>query len=90
MSAVSGPPEGYREADDRQRDTQPDADHIGAPHTLHGVGLTDLAISGPLLLAVLVSVLAGAVSFASPCVVPLVPGYLAFLAGLVGAEATPI
>ena len=57
------------------------------------MGLTDLAISGPLLLAVLVSVLAGAVSFASPCVIPLVPGYLAYLAGLVGAEAprpTPV
>jgi cytochrome c-type biogenesis protein len=36
-----------------------------------------------------VAVLAGAVSFASPCVVPLVPGYLAYLAGLVGAEAPP-
>jgi cytochrome c-type biogenesis protein len=34
-------------------------------------------------------VLAGAVSFASPCVVPLVPGYLAYLAGLVGADAPP-
>jgi cytochrome c-type biogenesis protein len=31
--------------------------------------------------------MAGAVSFASPCVVPLVPGYLAYLAGLVGADA---
>lgn len=31
--------------------------------------------------------LAGFISFASPCVVPLVPGYLAYLAGLVGAEA---
>ena len=45
---------------------------------------TALAISGPLLLAALVAVAAGAVSFASPCVVPLVPGYLAYLAGLVG------
>ncbi len=51
------------------------------------VGLTELAISGPLLLAAAVALLAGAVSFASPCVVPLVPGYLAYLAGLVGAEA---
>lgn len=51
------------------------------------MGLTDIAISGPLLLAAAVAVLAGAVSFASPCVVPLVPGYLAYLAGLVGAEA---
>jgi cytochrome c-type biogenesis protein len=50
------------------------------------VGLTELAVSGPLLLAAGVAVLAGAVSFASPCVVPLVPGYLAYLTGLVGAE----
>jgi len=38
------------------------------------------------LLAAGVAVLAGAVSFASPCVVPLVPGYLAYLTGLVGAD----
>jgi cytochrome c-type biogenesis protein len=50
---------------------------------------TTLAVSGPLLLAAVVAVLAGAVSFASPCVVPLVPGYLAYLAGLVGADAPP-
>jgi cytochrome c-type biogenesis protein len=50
---------------------------------------TSLAVSGPLLLAAAVAVLAGAVSFASPCVVPLVPGYLAYLAGLVGADAPP-
>jgi cytochrome c-type biogenesis protein len=50
---------------------------------------TALAVSGPLLLAAVVAVLAGAVSFASPCVVPLVPGYLAYLAGLVGADAPP-
>ncbi|MFP5019683.1 cytochrome c biogenesis CcdA family protein [Pseudonocardia phyllosphaerae] len=51
---------------------------------------TTLAMSGPLLLAVAVSVLAGLVSFASPCVVPLVPGYLAYLAGLVGAQSPPV
>ncbi|HEX3783365.1 MAG TPA: cytochrome c biogenesis CcdA family protein [Pseudonocardiaceae bacterium] len=51
---------------------------------------TDLAISGPLLLAAGVAVVAGAVSFASPCVVPLVPGYLAYLAGLVGAETPAV
>lgn len=50
------------------------------------MGLTELATSGPLLLAAGVAVLAGAVSFASPCVVPLVPGYLAYLTGLVGAD----
>lgn len=49
--------------------------------------LTDVALSGPLLLATLLAVAAGLVSFASPCCVPLVPGYLAYLAGLVGADA---
>ena len=53
-------------------------------------GLTDLAISGPLLLATLIALTAGAVSFASPCCLPLVPGYLAYLAGLAGTpDATP-
>lgn len=50
---------------------------------------TDIAVSGPLVLAIVVSLAAGAVSFASPCVVPLVPGYLAYLAGLVGAQRPP-
>ncbi|MGW1677187.1 cytochrome c biogenesis CcdA family protein [Saccharopolyspora sp. NPDC002376] len=51
---------------------------------------TDLAASGPLLFAAALAVLAGAISFASPCVVPLVPGYLAYLAGVVGAETPPV
>lgn len=51
---------------------------------------TALAMSGPLLLAAGVAVLAGAMSFASPCVIPLVPGYLAYLAGLVGADVPPV
>jgi cytochrome c-type biogenesis protein len=54
------------------------------------VNPTALAMSGPLLLAAVVAVAAGAVSFASPCVVPLVPGYLAYLAGLVGADAPAV
>src|SRR6478672_13175053 len=45
-----------------------------------------LTASGPLVLAMLVSVVAGFVSFASPCVVPLVPGYLSYLAAIVGVE----
>lgn len=49
--------------------------------------MTELAISGPLLVAAVLAVLAGVVSFASPCVVPLVPGYLAYLTGLVGADS---
>ncbi|MGW5055425.1 cytochrome c biogenesis CcdA family protein [Actinokineospora sp. NPDC004072] len=51
---------------------------------------TQIAVSGPLVLAGLVALLAGTVSFASPCVVPLVPGYLAYLAALVGADAPAV
>ncbi len=39
-----------------------------------------------LLLAAGVAFVAGLVSFASPCVVPLVPGYLSFMTGLSGAD----
>ncbi|MBL1075690.1 cytochrome c biogenesis protein CcdA [Nocardia sp. 2] len=59
---------------------------------LAGVGesFQQTAATGPLLLALGACVLAGLVSFASPCVVPLVPGYLSYLAGVVGAEAPPV
>lgn len=50
----------------------------------------ELAQTGPLLLAGGVALLAGMISFASPCVVPLVPGYLAYLAALVGADAPAV
>ena len=49
-------------------------------------GFTEMAAAGPLLLALAVCVLAGLVSFASPCVVPLVPGYLSYLAAVVGVD----
>ena len=49
--------------------------------------LTDTVVSGPYLVAAALSLAAGAVSFASPCVIPLVPGYLAYITSLVGAEA---
>lgn len=57
-----------------------------------GVGdaFQSTAVSGPLLLALGACVLAGTVSFASPCVVPLVPGYLSYLAGVVGADAPAV
>jgi cytochrome c-type biogenesis protein len=49
-------------------------------------GFTEIAMSGNIVPALLVSVLAGIVSFASPCVVPLVPGYLSYLAAVVGVD----
>src|SRR5436190_7233796 len=44
------------------------------------------AYSGSLLLAVPVAMVAGLVSFFSPCVVPLLPGYLSYATGLSGAD----
>ncbi len=41
---------------------------------------------GPLLLAAPVAAAAGLVSFLSPCVLPLVPGYLSYVTGLSGEE----
>jgi len=52
-------------------------------------GFGEIAAAGPVLAALGVSVLAGLVSFASPCVVPLVPGYLSYLAAVVGVEDEP-
>jgi cytochrome c-type biogenesis protein len=49
-------------------------------------GFAELAAAGPVLLALGACVLAGLVSFASPCVVPLVPGYLSYLAAVVGVD----
>jgi cytochrome c-type biogenesis protein len=45
----------------------------------------ELVLSGNLLLAIPVALLAGLISFASPCVLPLVPGYLGFVGGFTGA-----
>ena len=44
------------------------------------------ALSGSLLLAVPVALVAGLVSFFSPCVIPLLPGYLSYTTGLSGAD----
>jgi cytochrome c-type biogenesis protein len=44
-------------------------------------------MSGPLILAVPVAAAAGAITFASPCCLPLIPGYLAYLTGMSGADA---
>jgi cytochrome c-type biogenesis protein len=44
----------------------------------------DTVTSGALPLAVLVAAVAGLVSFASPCVLPLVPGFLGYVTGLTG------
>jgi cytochrome c-type biogenesis protein len=50
------------------------------------VGVAELITDANVLLAAAVAFAAGVVSFASPCVVPLVPGYLSYMTGLSGAE----
>ena len=46
----------------------------------------DQALAGSLVLAVPVALVAGLVSFFSPCVIPLLPGYLSYATGLSGAD----
>jgi cytochrome c-type biogenesis protein len=52
-----------------------------------GETFSGLVTDGPLLVAAGVAALVGLVSFASPCVLPLVPGYLSYVTGLVGTGA---
>ncbi|MEV4900371.1 cytochrome c biogenesis protein CcdA [Citricoccus sp. NPDC055426] len=46
----------------------------------------EIVMDGSLLLATPIALLAGLVSFLSPCVLPLVPGYLGYVTGLTGAD----
>jgi cytochrome c-type biogenesis protein len=50
------------------------------------VSFAGVAANGPLILAIGASATAGLVSFLSPCVLPLVPGYLSYMTGLAGAD----
>ena len=52
------------------------------------MSVTQLVTSGPLILALPVAAAAGAVTFLSPCCLPLVPGYLSFVTGMAGAEGS--
>ncbi len=56
-------------------------------------GVEQLVTSGPLILAIPVAAAAGAVTFLSPCCLPLVPGYLSYITGMAGTgtsrKATP-
>lgn len=51
-----------------------------------GEWFTEQAAAGSLALAVPVAVIAGLLSFFSPCVLPLLPGYLSYATGLSGAD----
>ncbi|MEU3313362.1 cytochrome c biogenesis CcdA family protein [Streptomyces sp. NPDC048387] len=49
-------------------------------------GVNTTVLSGGLLIALPIALLAGLVSFFSPCVLPLVPGYLSYVTGVSGAD----
>src|SRR6218665_181037 len=52
--------------------------------------ISDLVLNGQLLIAVPLALVAGLVSFLSPCVLPLVPGYLGYIGGFTeGASSRP-
>jgi len=50
------------------------------------VSLAGTVVDGPLVAAIAVSAAAGLVSFLSPCVLPLVPGYISYVTGIAGAD----
>ncbi len=52
-------------------------------------GFTHTVTDGPLLVAAGVAALVGVVGFISPCVLPLVPGYLSYVAGMAGDGEKP-
>jgi cytochrome c-type biogenesis protein len=48
---------------------------------------TNQVLSGNLILALIVALIAGLISFFSPCVLPLVPGYLSYAAGMADVKS---
>ena len=50
------------------------------------IAVAETVFSGSLLLALPIAIAAGFLSFASPCVLPLVPGYLSYMTGLSHTE----
>nr|WP_246006288.1 cytochrome c biogenesis protein CcdA [Georgenia muralis] len=54
-----------------------------------GDAFANLVLTGPMLAALPIAAIAGVVSFASPCVLPLLPGYVGYLGGMAGATTGP-
>jgi cytochrome c-type biogenesis protein len=55
-------------------------------HVVRADSFAQIALSGSMPAALAVALIAGLVSFASPCVLPLVPGYLGYVTGLSGVD----
>jgi cytochrome c-type biogenesis protein len=49
-------------------------------------GQNETVLSGALIVALPIALLGGLVSFFSPCVLPLVPGYLSYVTGVTGTD----
>lgn len=54
--------------------------------TLAAATYNETVVNGALLAAVPIALLGGLVSFFSPCVLPLVPGYLSYVTGVSGTD----
>jgi cytochrome c-type biogenesis protein len=59
---------------------------VSALVTLAVTGQNETVLNGALLIALPVALLGGLVSFFSPCVLPLVPGYLSYVTGVAGTD----
>ncbi|MEU5096832.1 cytochrome c biogenesis protein CcdA [Streptomyces sp. NPDC020996] len=59
---------------------------MSAVTTLAATGYNGTVLNGALLVALPVALLGGLVSFFSPCVLPLVPGYLSYVTGVTGTD----
>jgi cytochrome c-type biogenesis protein len=51
--------------------------------------IPSIILSGNLLIALAIAIAAGVVAFASPCVLPLVPGYLGYIGGFTSEAERP-
>lgn len=59
---------------------------MSATLTLAMVGQNQTVMHGALLVALPVALFGGLISFFSPCVLPLVPGYLSYVTGVAGTD----
>ena len=62
---------------------------MSTPGLVIADGLSGTVTDGPLVAAAGIALLVGVIGFLSPCVLPLVPGYLAYVAGLNGVDDKP-
>lgn len=59
---------------------------MSAVTTLAAEGYNGTVLNGALLVALPLALLGGLISFFSPCVLPLVPGYLSYVTGVTGTD----